>query len=147
MNRRVPPQPLVWRLVPRVGFLVAWMGCRVEAPTQAPPPAPPPLTIDARQATVKAELDALIGQLLAEDRYACCATAPCKWCALRTAGCSCGPGLQRGEPVCEECALMWTKGMGSVEGVDPDGVRSFLEAMREDPWCGRKPPEPLTPLR
>lgn len=142
MKRRVSPPSLLWRLLPRVTFLFAWMGCRVEAPTQAPAaPPPPPPTIDARHATVKSELDALIGALLADGRYDCCTTAPCKWCALRTAGCSCGPGLQRGEPVCEECALMWTKGMGHVEGVEPEAVRSFLEAMREDPWCGRKPPE------
>ena len=136
MNRRVSTHSLLLRLVPRVTFLVAWMGCRVEAPTQAPAPS-----IDTRHATVKSALDALIGDLLADGRYDCCTTAPCKWCALRTAGCSCGPGLQRGEPVCEECALMWTKGMGRVEGVEPDAVRSFLEAMREDPWCGREPPE------
>jgi len=136
MFRRVRTPSVLLRLLLRVAFVAAWMGCQAEAPT-----APPPPTLDQRHRTVAQELDALIASLTDDGRYACCTTAPCKWCALRTAGCACGPGLQRGEPVCEECALMWTKGMGNVEGVDPEGVRSFLEAMREDPWCGRTPPD------
>lgn len=43
----------------------------------------------------------------------------------------CGEGLRRGEPVCEECALMWAKGQGDEPSVDPESVRSFLEAMRD----------------
>ena len=136
MTRRPSPTPLPVRLLLRIAFLLAWVGCRVEAPTEAP--VEPPPSIDARHRTVAAELDALIASLTAEGRYACCVSTPCKWWALRTAGCGCGPRLAKGEPVCEECALLWTKGLGSVDGVDPDGVQSFLEAMRADPWCGRR---------
>jgi hypothetical protein len=46
-------------------------------------------------------------------------------------GCKCGEGLRNGQPVCEECALMWQAGHGAEPGVDPASVRSFLEAKRE----------------
>jgi len=137
MIRRVHTSSPLVRILPKVAFITAWMGCQADAPTVPPPPPP---SIEERHRTVAAELDALIRALTDDGRYACCTKAPCKWCALRTAGCACGPGLKKGEPVCEECALMWTKGLGDVEGVDPEGVRSFLEAMREDPWCGRGAP-------
>ncbi len=123
-------------LLGRVAVVLLWFGCQ-PAPAPDGPPAPA-LTLAQRHEAVKVGLTELIAQLTAEGKYACCVRVPCRWCALQTAGCACGPGLQRGEPVCEECALMWTKGLGSVEGVDPEGVRSFLEAMRADPWCGRR---------
>lgn len=125
-------------LLARTGLVLLWLGCQGAPTSEGPPPVAP--TAAQQQARVQEGLAQLISSLMDEGRYACCVSAPCRWCALQTAGCACGPGLQRGEPVCEECALMWTKGLGSVEGVDPDGVRSFLEAMREDPWCGRGEP-------
>lgn len=127
----------------RVAVVLLWIGCQDEPAVDGPPPPPP--TLLERHAKVKQSLEGLISVLTAEGRYQCCVSVPCTWCALQTAGCACGPGLQRGEPVCEQCALMWTKGLGSVEGVDPDGVRSFLEAMREDPWCGRRDEAPSAP--
>lgn len=130
-------------LAGRVAVVLLWFGCQDHPPGDAPPPAPP--TLQERHEAVKTGMADLVASLTAEGVYHCCVSVPCRWCALQTAGCACGPGLERGEPVCEECALMWTKGLGSVEGVDPDGVRSFLEAMREDPWCGRTPPEASAP--
>jgi hypothetical protein len=50
-------------------------------------------------------------------------------------GCSCGEGLRRGEPVCEECALMWKRGQGAEAGVQPNSVRSFLEM---EHWMDRR---------
>lgn len=59
-------------------------------------------------------------------------------CATRTGGCRCGEGLRRGEPVCEECALMWRRGKGAEPGVEASSVRSFLEAERAgDPGACR----------
>jgi len=123
-----------------VAVVLLWFGCQNEPPAEGPPP--PVRTLQQRHDAVKTGLNDLIASLTAEGRYQCCVTTPCTWCAVQVAGCACGPGLQRGEPVCTQCALMWTKGLGSVEGVDPDGVRSFLEAMREDPWCGRRDTDP-----
>lgn len=116
-------------------MVLLWFGCQGD-----PVPTPPARTLAERHVEVQAGVQGLVAALAADGRYACCVSVPCRWCALQTAGCACGPGLARGEPVCEECALMWTKGLGSVEGVDPEGVRSFLEAMRADPWCGRPDP-------
>ncbi len=70
-------------------------------------------------------------QLEAEGRYDCCVKTPCTWCALNTGGCSCGEGLRRGEPVCEQCAYLWRRGQGDEPGIDPASVESFLEAERE----------------
>ena len=116
--------------------MLLWIGCQREPAPDGPPPAAP--TLAERHQAVKAGLSELIAGLSAEGKYQCCIRVPCGWCAMQVAGCACGPGLVRGEPVCAECALMWTKGQGAVPGVDPEGVRSFLEAMREDPWCGRR---------
>lgn len=123
-------------LAARVALLLLWIGCQREPAPDGPPPAAP--TLAERHQAVKAGLSELIAGLSAEGKYQCCIRVPCGWCAMQVAGCACGPGLVRGEPVCAECALMWTKGQGAVPGVDPEGVRSFLEAMREDPWCGRR---------
>ena len=47
------------------------------------------------------------------------------------------------KPVCEECALMWTRGQGIVPGVDPQRVCSYLEAERGLRDGGRCGPEAL----
>lgn len=124
----------------RVSLVLVWIGCQRAPAPDGPPPSPAP-TLSERHRAVTDEIAALVADLSAAGTYQCCIQTPCRWCAMQTAGCACGPGLVRGEPVCEECALMWTKGQGSIPGVDPDGVRSFLEAMRADPWCGREAPE------
>lgn len=63
-------------------------------------------------------------------RYDCCVKVPCTHCAVLAAGCKCGEGLRRGEPVCEECAYLWLQGQGDEPGVSKESVRSFLEASR-----------------
>lgn len=127
----------------RVALCLAWLGCEPDAPPVPPTPhaeAAPP-SFDERRVALVADLRAFVDDLTAAGRYHCCVSTPCTWCAELTAGCSCGPGLTRGEPVCEECAVLWTKGQGSVPGVDPSAVRSFLEARRSDPGC-RPTPSP-----
>jgi hypothetical protein len=115
------------------GVLV-W-GCRdaPSAPATAPSAVPTaaPTTDDpfeARRQALFGEVRELVASLTAAGRYDCCTKSPCSHCALLAAGCKCGEGLRRGEPVCEECAHLWTKGQGDEPGVDPAQVRSFLEA-------------------
>jgi len=106
------------------------------------PAAPPPDAAgfeDQRQ-DIWAALRARVAQLTAAGTYKCCIKVPCSHCALMTGGCNCGPGLRDGEPVCHECALMWMRGQGAVEGIDPAAVLSFLEAEKArrglSPRCG-----------
>lgn len=109
------------------------------APTpDAPVEAVAPITastaraeVEARRQALFAQIRAWVGELDAAGRYDCCVKVPCSHCAIMAAGCKCGEGLRRGEPVCEECALMWAAGQGAEPGVDPGSVRSFLEANRE----------------
>lgn len=100
------------------------------APGDTLPAAPPVTTVDEKQARLQTELRELVALLTEGGRYDCCVESPCQHCATRTAGCSCGEGLRRGEPVCEECALGWAQGRGAEPGVDPGKVCSFLEADR-----------------
>ena len=86
--------------------------------------------VRARRDGLHDELAEFTDQLGAEGRYDCCTKTPCTWCALHTGGCSCGEGLRRGEPVCEQCAYLWRRGQGDEPGVDPESVVSFLEAER-----------------
>lgn len=94
----------------------------VKTPTKAP--------IAARQSKLFKELRGLVAELVESGRYDCCIEIPCSHCAMMSGGCSCGEGLRRGEPVCEECAIMWVRGLGAETGIDPATVRSFLEAER-----------------
>ena len=87
--------------------------------------------IRERRAGLHDEVVEFAEQLGEEGRYDCCTKTPCTWCALNTGGCSCGEGLRRGEPVCEQCAYLWRRGQGDEPGVDPASVESFLEAERK----------------
>ena len=134
-----------WRRVGLVGALLSG-GCDgAEAPAEPPPTearaeatsgAPAvadtdPAALEARRVAIRAQIKELIGDLTAAGRYDCCVEAPCNLCATRAGGCRCGEGLRNGEPVCEECAMMWRRGNGAEPGVAPESVRSFLEAERE----------------
>ncbi|MFZ5478972.1 MAG: hypothetical protein ACOZNI_19535 [Myxococcota bacterium] len=92
---------------------------------------PPDGDFEARRKALKSTLRELVGELGEAGRYDCCVQTPCSMCALRTSGCSCGEGLRDGEPVCEECALLWHEGKGA-EPVDGSTVFSFLEAARRE---------------
>jgi hypothetical protein len=86
-----------------------------------------------------------VRELEGAGRYDCCIERPCSYCAMRVGGCRCGEAARAGEPVCEECALMWTQGKGA-EPVDPASIRSFLEAQRlargdYGQICGGPPPD------
>jgi len=107
--------------------------------------APAAPTPEDRRAVIDAQTQALVDELQATGNYDCCVKSPCKTCATRQGGCKCGEGLRRGEPVCEECAMMWAMGRGDEPGVDPSSVRSFLEAAREETHtcrCGGGPADP-----
>ncbi len=123
-----------------VGLLV--VGCG-EPPAGAATPVAMPVgspaavdptearALEARRVALRAQMKALVGDLAAAGKYDCCVEAPCNLCAMRAGGCKCGEGLRRGEPVCEECAMMWKRGNGAEPGVEASSVRSFLEAERE----------------
>ncbi len=98
--------------------------------TQSTDPAVVPLDQKSHRAAIEAELRELVALLEKEGEYDCCTEHPCLHCGLRTGGCACGEGIRKGEPVCEECALMWAKGLGAEPTVDPGKVCSFLEADR-----------------
>jgi|ETNmetMinimDraft_26_1059896.scaffolds.fasta_scaffold196606_2 hypothetical protein len=127
--------PLLILILP---LLVLGWGCGTATQTAAPvptqeateEPTSQPKDLRARHGTMFKELRALVKELEASGRYDCCIQEPCSHCAMMVGGCSCGEGLRRGEPVCEECALMWIRGLGAESGVDPKTVRSFLEAER-----------------
>lgn len=111
------------------------------------PAAPPPdeAAFEDQRKALFAALRARVDQLSEAGTYSCCIKTPCSHCALMAGGCRCGPGLQAGEPVCHECALMWSKGQGSIAGIEPGQVCSFLEAEKamkglggaaSGPMCG-----------
>ena len=97
-----------------------------RAPAPAAPAARPRLD----------DLRALIADLEGEGRYDCCVKVACSHCAMMAGGCRCGEGLRAGEPVCEQCALLWWRGQGDEEGVDPASVRSFLQAEQINAGAG-----------
>ena len=101
------------------------------APAEVAPAEADPAALEARRLAIRDQVKALIGDLTAEGRYDCCVEAPCNLCAMRAGGCRCGEGLRRGEPVCEECAMMWRRGNGAEPGVEAGTVRSYLEAEQE----------------
>ncbi|MDP2312601.1 MAG: hypothetical protein Q8P41_06815 [Pseudomonadota bacterium] len=115
-------------------WLLLAVGCDpAVAPEDDPAvaPADDPAALEARRVAIRDQVKALIGDLSAAGKYDCCVEAPCNLCAMRAGGCKCGEGLRNGEPVCEECAMMWRRGNGAEPGVDAASVRSFLEAERE----------------
>lgn len=91
----------------------------------------PESDFEVERKAIAGRIRELVAGLEAAGRYDCCIQVPCNLCATRVGGCKCGEGLRRGEPVCEECALLWSQGQGAEPGVDPSTVRSFLEAGRE----------------
>jgi hypothetical protein len=117
-----------------LGLAALLMGMACDPPPEAAAPtapaAEPAQDLRERHGKLFKELRALVDELKAAGRYDCCIETPCSHCAMMAGGCSCGEGLRRGEPVCEECALMWVRGLGAETGVDPATVRSFLEAER-----------------
>lgn len=124
----------------RLLILILLGGCG-GGPAPTPPPDASSDPLEARRKALSDEVRDMVKELEAAGRYDCCTQTPCKMCALRAGGCRCGEGLRNGEPVCEECAMMWKMGKGA-EDVDPKTVRSFLEAQREAtdkaqaPACG-----------
>lgn len=110
--------------------------------------APPAPTLEARREEIDARTRELVAALEAAGTYDCCVKNPCRTCATRQGGCRCGEAVRRGEPVCEECAMLWVMGQGDEPGVDPAEVRSFLEAAREATHtcrCAEAAPPPGTP--
>lgn len=113
-------------------------GDEVGTPGGVPPQAPDAL--ETRRKALSAEVRVLVSELEAAGRYDCCIQTPCKLCAVRAGGCRCGEAARAGEPVCEECAMMWARGLGA-EPVAASTIRSFLEAERQQNGeiCGKRP--------
>ena len=120
-----------------VAALFMWSACvvgeqAVDVPAEKHVSAGSQSMTDAqvrdRRQRIHDDLAEFSRQLEADGRYDCCVKTPCTWCALNTGGCSCGEGLRRGEPVCEQCAYLWRRGQGDEPGIDPESVESFLEA-------------------
>lgn len=122
--------------------LLAFLACASEpdvvapadlaaTPLEEPGPSTDRLVIEERRKALYARIRAFVTDLEAAGRYDCCVRVPCTHCAVLAGGCACGEGLRRGEPVCEECAILWMKGQGDEPGVSKEQVRSFLEANRE----------------
>jgi len=97
---------------------------------ERPPDVPERLAHEARRQELDGMIRAYVQELQAAGRYHCCITVPCTTCALLAGGCACAEGLARGEPVCDECAMLWQRGQGALPGVSKEQVRSFLEASR-----------------
>ncbi len=128
-------------------LLTAMLACGTDQPqrgadeppaTSVAPQAPDALEI--RRKALSAEVRELVGELEAAGRYDCCVKTPCKLCSMRAGGCRCGEAARDGEPVCEECAMMWARGFGD-EPVPASTIRSFLEAERQanGEICGKRP--------
>ena len=108
-------------------FALMWGVSCGSSPTEPPAAAEATATATAeptkdlreRHGAMFKELRALVKEMQESGRYDCCIEAPCSHCAMMVGGCSCGEGLRRGEPVCEECALMWLRGLGAESGIDP----------------------------
>jgi len=134
---RAPPRSSWFALLATLALARVATACGASPPAgqEAAPAADPaavdPAALEARRLAIRDQVKALIGDLTAEGRYDCCVEAPCNLCAMRAGGCRCGEGLRRGEPVCEECAMMWRRGNGAEPGVEAAAVRSYLEAERE----------------
>ncbi len=113
--------------MPRLpGLLLFFAACSTSPEAPAPGGGD---VLEARRKELTSELRDLVGELEAAGRYDCCIETACKLCAMRAGGCRCGEGARAGEPVCEECALMWVQGKGA-EPVPASSIRSFLEAQR-----------------
>lgn len=115
-------------------FALVGAACGGEPEPPVPADAPVALSpeqLESRRKEIVGAVKTLVGDLAASGRYDCCVEGPCQQCAMRMGGCKCGESARRGEPVCEECALMWRQGRGAEPGVDAAGVRSYLEAARE----------------
>lgn len=116
-------------------LLILGLGCASgPAPPAVPadraPEVPARLAYEARRVELDGMIRAYVQDLQAADRYHCCIRTPCTTCAMLAGSCACADGLRRGEPVCDECAMMWQRGQGVVPGVSKDQVRSFLEDSR-----------------
>lgn len=121
-------------------WLAILLACSAPPPVAGTrlPPNPTDTQLEAERKRIQAEVRAYVAALEEEGRYDCCVKVPCSHCAMLATGCACGEGLRRGEPVCEECAYLWTKGQGD-EPVDPSKVRSFLEAAKNCACAEHKP--------
>ena len=64
-------------------------------------------------------------QAISEGNYNCCLRHSCDYCALNMGQCPCGPNVQRGMAVCNECKGGWHAGDGSIAGIDADDVKTM----------------------
>lgn len=72
---------------------------------------------------VRAELGAAKIKLAKEDKYSCCISPSCNFCAIAMDMCPCGNNVTKGDPVCGECQGGWMSGYGAIEGIKAENVK------------------------
>lgn len=74
---------------------------------------------------VRSELGDAKKELAKEDKYSCCISPSCNFCALAMDMCPCGNNVSKGDPVCGECKGGWMTGYGAIDGVKPEEVKTM----------------------
>ncbi len=59
-----------------------------------------------------------------EGEYSCCIAPSCDFCAISVGSCPCNENLSNKDPVCHECKGGWQAGLGVVEGVKAENVKT-----------------------
>ena len=62
--------------------------------------------------------------LTREGEYSCCIAPSCDFCAIAVGSCPCNDNLSNNDPVCHECKGGWQAGLGVVEGVKAEDVKT-----------------------
>ena len=71
----------------------------------------------------RAQLQAAKEKLAKDNKYSCCISPSCNFCAIAMNMCPCGMNVTKGEPVCGECKGGWMAGFGAIPDVKPEDVK------------------------
>jgi len=82
------------------------------------------VTTEATLDQVRATLKSAKRALAREGKYSCCIMPSCDSCALSVGQCPCNENLSNDDPVCHECKGGWVAGLGAIEGVKPEEVKT-----------------------
>ncbi|SRR5712692_4180096 len=75
-------------------------------------------------AEAKEKLSEAKEKLKQEGKYSCCLREECSYCALHEGSCPCYNELKAGEHVCIECYAGWQQGIGDVENIRKQDVKT-----------------------
>ncbi|MEX2191741.1 MAG: hypothetical protein WEB33_13650 [Bacteroidota bacterium] len=73
---------------------------------------------------IRARLKETKRALAREGEYSCCIAPSCDFCAISVGKCPCNDNLSSGDPVCHECKGGWQAGLGAIDGVKADDVKT-----------------------